>query len=117
MTARINSINLIMRFVPSTNCTLRTVLLLFVFLSPYFLFSQPTEPQLKKFSPVLQGQWKARSPKETTVFTIAVNDFPRFKNEIEKDSRVKIIFEYQKANVLLVRTTWNEVIKTILPKN
>jgi len=105
-----------MRSVPSTNCTLRTGLLLFVFLSPYFLFSQPTEPQLKKFSPVLQGQWKARSPKETTVFTIAVNDFPRFKNEIEKDPRVKIIFEYQKANVLLVRTTWNEVIKTILPK-
>ena len=116
ITARINSINLVMRSVPSTNCTLRTGLLLFVFLSPYFLFSQPTEPQLKKFSPVLQGQWNARSPKETTVFTIAVNDFPRFKNEIEKDPRVKIIFEYQKANVLLVRTTWNEVIKTILPK-
>ena len=105
-----------MRSVPSINCTLRTALLLFVFLGPYFLLSQPTEPQLKKFSPVLQGQWKARSPKETSVFSIAVADFPRFKNDIEKNPGIKIIFEYKGANVLLVRTSWNEIIKTILPK-
>ena len=105
-----------MRSVPSINCTLRTALLLFVFLSPYFLLSQPTEPQLKKFSPVLQGQWKARSPKETSVFSIAVTDFPRFKNDIEKNPGIKIIFEYKGANVLLVRTSWSELIKTILPK-
>ena len=90
--------------------------MLFFFLSPYFLLSQPTEPQLKKFSPVLQGKWKARSPKETSIFSIAVADFPRFKNDIAKNSGIKIIFEYKGANVLLVRTSWSELIKTILPK-
>jgi hypothetical protein len=107
-----------MRSVPSINCAhvLKPGALLFIFFSPYFLFSQPTEPQLKKFSPVLQKQWKVRSPEETSVFNVAVKDFPRFVGDIEKNPYVKIIFKYPEANVLLVRTTWNEVIKTILPK-
>jgi len=90
---------------------------LLVFLTPHCLFSQPTEPQLKKFSPVLQKEWKIKSLIETSNFTIAVNNFSLFKGDIEKNSHVKIIFEYKGANVFLLRTNWNELIKFILPRN
>jgi hypothetical protein len=92
-------------------------LLVFIFLTPCILFSQPTEPQLKKFSPVLQNQWKLKSPKQTVLFTIAVNNFLRFKSDIEKNSHVKIVYEYKMSNVFLVKTNWNELIKSILPRN
>src|SRR6185369_15723202 len=115
----INSINLIMRSVPSINCIpgLKIGLLFFIFLAPCILFSQPTEPQLKKFSPILQKQWKIRSLNETSVFTIAVNNFSVFKNNIEKNSHVKIVFEYKNANVFLVKTNWNELIKSVLSRD
>jgi hypothetical protein len=105
--------------VPSTNYAhaWKTGLLVTIFFSPYFLFSQPTGLQLKKFSPVLQGQWKTRSPKETVVFTISVSNFSSFKKDIEKNPHVDIIYEYKSANVFLVRTSWSELMKTILPRS
>lgn len=108
-----------MRSVPWINCVFASKigLLLFVFVVPQFLFSQPTEPQLKKFSPVLQKEWKTKSLKQTSNYTIAVNNFSLFKGDIEKNSHVKIVFEYKSANVFLVRTDWNELIKSILPRN
>ena len=108
-----------MRSVPSINCTLalKTGLLLAIFLTPCFLFSQPTAPQLKKFSPLLQNQWETKSLKETSVFTVAVNNFSLFKNDIEKNSHVKIIYEYKGANIFLVRTDWNELVRSILPRD
>lgn len=108
-----------MRSVPSINCTiaLKIPLLLFIFIIPGILFSQPTEPQLKKFSPILQKQWKTRSLKETSFFTIAVSNFSLFKNDIEKNSHIKVVFEYKNARVFLVRTNWNELIKSILPRD
>src|SRR4029078_1210679 len=107
-----------MRSVPSINCAhkVKTGLLLLISLAPPVLFSQPTEPQLKKFSPLLQKDWKTRSLKETAVFTIVVNSFSSFKNEIEKNPRAKIVYEYRRANVLLVRSSWDELIRTILPR-
>jgi len=107
-----------MRSVPSINCAhkVKTGLLLLISLAPHVLFSQPTEPQLKKFSPLLQKDWKTRSLKETAVFTIVVNSFSSFKNEIEKNPRAKIVYEYRRANVLLVRSSWDELIRTILPR-
>jgi len=108
-----------MRSVPSINCTLalKAALLLFIFLAPCFLLSQPTAPQFKKFSPLLQTQWKTRSLKETSVFTVAVNNSSLFKNDIEKNSHVKLIYEYKGANVFLVRTDWNELLRSILPRD
>jgi len=108
-----------MRSVPSINCTLalKTGWLLFILFTPCFLFSQPTAPQLKKFSPVLQTQWKTKSLKETSIFTVAVNNFALFKNDIEKNSHVRIIYEYKGANTFLVRTDWNQLMTSVLPRD
>jgi hypothetical protein len=95
---------------------LKIGLLFFIFLAPCILFSQPTGPLLKKFSPILQKQWKIRSLNETSVFTIAVNNFSLFKNNIEKNSHLKIVFEYKGANVFLVSATWDELMKSVLSR-
>ncbi|HEV8504397.1 MAG TPA: S8 family peptidase [Chitinophagaceae bacterium] len=107
-----------MRSVPSINCMLawKTGLLLSFLSGPCMLLSQPTAQQLKKFSPVLQTQWKLRSPQENSLFTVAVNDFSLFKNDIEKNSHVRIVFEYKAANIFLVRTNWNELMKSVLSR-
>jgi subtilase family protein/type IX secretion system substrate protein len=107
-----------MRSVPSINCmlALKTGLLLSILSVPRILFSQPTEPQLKKFSPVLQKQWSLRLPEENSLFTVSVNNFSLFKSDIEKNSHVKIIFEYKGANVFLIRTNWDELMKSILSR-
>ena len=107
-----------MRSVPSINCAraLKTGLLVLIFSSPCLLFSQPTAPQLKKFSPVLQKQWKLRSPREASVFTIAVGDFSVFKKDIQKNPHVKIIYEYKGSNIFLVQMDWSELIQSVLPR-
>jgi hypothetical protein len=96
---------------------LKIGLLVFAFFTPCLLLSQPTEPQLKKLSPILQKQWKVRSLNETSFFTIAVKNFSLFKNDIEKNSHIKIVFEYKRASVFLVRTNWNELIRSVLPRD
>src|SRR6266404_3869632 len=45
---------------------------------------------------------------------VAVKSSPGFKNSIEKNLLVKIVYEYKGANIFLIKTTWNEVIHTIL---
>jgi hypothetical protein len=107
-----------MRSVPWINYIgkLTAVLFLFVFFIPHSVFSQPTELQLRKFSLPLQIKWKEKPTKQTSVFVIAVKDFSKFKTNIEKNSLVRIIYEYKEANIFLVRTTWDEIIQTILPK-
>ena len=113
----INLIHLVMRSVPSINYTniLRAALMLFIFI-PSVIFSQPSEPQLKKFSPLLQKKWKGRSAKETSVFIVEVKNYSAFKNKIEKNPYGKIIYEYKQANIFLIKTTWNEIIQ-ILPQD
>src|SRR5258705_10134576 len=105
-----------MQSVPSINSMTarKALLLLFLFFIPYIIFSQPADLQLKKFSPILQKKWKEKSPKETSVFMVAVKSSPGFKNSIEKNLLVKIVYEYKGANIFLIKTTWNEVMHTIL---
>lgn len=108
-----------MRSVPSINylLALKPGLLLFICFTPFFLFSQPTGSQLKKFSPILQKQWKTRPLEETSVFVIAVTNSSLFKNDIEKNSQIKIVYEHSTSKVFLVRTNWNELTKSILPRS
>src|SRR5437764_224146 len=91
--------------------------LFFLFLIPQSLLSQPTGPQLKKLSLPLQKKWNEKRDKEYSVFIVAVQNSPSFKNKIDSISRVKIIYEYPNANVFLIRTTWSEIINTILPRD
>ena len=91
--------------------------LLFLFLSPQSLLSQPTGAQLKKLSLPLQKKWNQRPGKEYSVFIVAVQNSRSFKNKIDSVSRVKIIYEYPNANVFLIRATWSAIINTVLPGN
>src|SRR5205814_8779872 len=104
-----------MQSVPSINsiAARKVLLLLLLFIIPGIIFSQPADSQLKKFSPALQKKWKEKPPKETSVFMVAVKSSPGFKNSIEKNLLVKIVYEYKGANIFLIKTTWNEVIHAI----
>jgi hypothetical protein len=106
-----------MQSVPSINCIVKliAVLILTGFFTP--LFSQPTELQLKKFSLPLRERWRQKPAKESSFFIVAVKDFTSFKTNIEKNPFVKIIYKYQGANVFLIKTTWSELVQTILPKD
>jgi len=106
-----------MRFVPSINFVSVAFLELIVTLTPYSVFSQPTESQLKKFSLPLQKKWREASVDESSLFIIAVKDLRVFKNEMAAESRVKIEYEYPSANVLLVKAKWNDLIKGIAPND
>jgi len=58
------SIHLAMRSVPTVNdMKILKALILFIFFIPSVIFSQPSESQLKKFSPLLQNKWKGRPAK------------------------------------------------------
>jgi subtilase family protein/type IX secretion system substrate protein len=106
-----------MQFVPSINSVTVALLGLLLVLTPHPVFSQPTESQLRKFSLPLQKQWTAISPNESSVFVIAVKDIRAFKNNIPSESRVKIMYEYPAANVLLLKAKWSDMLKTILPND
>ncbi|HEV8286698.1 MAG TPA: S8 family peptidase [Chitinophagaceae bacterium] len=108
-----------MQSVPSINSLgiCKWGLLLFTFIIPHLIFSQPTEPQLKKFSPILQKKSKGKSSKEISIYTIAVKNFSSFKNKIKQNPRVTIIYEYPGANVFLVKTAWSELVQTIIPQD
>src|SRR5438046_3234253 len=115
----VNSIHLAMRSVPSTNSGMlrRSVLALIISFIPFLLFSQPNERQLKKFSPVLQKNWREKPREKVARFIIAVKDFSSFKNKIGNNAHIRIAYEYKEANVLLIRATWNELVQTILPED
>ena len=106
-----------MQSVPSINFVSVNLLALLILFTPYSIFSQPTESQLKKFSLPLQKKWKETSANESSYFIIAVKDSRVFKNEIAAEPRIKIVYEYPSANVLLLKAKWDEVIKTIVPNN
>src|SRR6266496_1617098 len=108
-----------MQSVPSINCVVKLmpVLILIVFFTPQLIFSQPTELQLKKFSLPLRERWRQKPTKEPSFFIVAVKDFTSFKTNIEKNPLVKIIYNYQGANVFLIKTTWSELVQTILPSD
>ena len=107
-----------MRSVPSINCklVLPAGLLVFILSIPCLLSAQPTALQLQKFSPVLQKQWKLRSPRETSVFTVAVSNSSVFRRDIEKNPHVKIIYEYKGSNIFLIKMDWNELFQSVLPR-
>jgi len=103
-----------MQFVPSINSVTVVALLgLLLVFSPHLVLSQPTEPQLRKFSLPLQKKWTAISANESSVFLVAVKDTRAFKKNMDSGSRVKIVYEYPAANVLLLRAKWSDVLKTI----
>src|SRR5580765_2277699 len=104
-----------MRFVPSINFVTVTLLELLVMCTSLAAFSQPTESQLKKFSLPLQKKWKETLANESSSFIIAVKDSRVFRNEMALESRVKIVYEYPSANVLVLKTKWNDLVKTIVP--
>src|SRR6266487_2070073 len=108
-----------MQSVPSINCIVKliAVLILTAFFTPQSIFSQPTELQLKKFSLPLRKRWRQKPTKEPSFFIAAVKDFISFKTNIEKNPLVKIIYNYQGANVFLIKTTWSELVQTILPRD
>ena len=55
-------------------------------------------------------------PEENSLFAVAVNNFSVFKSDMEKNPLVRIVFEYKAANVFLVRTSWNEILTSILSR-
>jgi hypothetical protein len=105
-----------MQSVPSINYVGKLVAFfaLLVFLFPGTVFSQNL--LLKKFSLPLQKKWSAKQTRQSFSFVIAVTDFSTFKKAMEKNNAVRIIYEYPGANVFLIKTTWNELVQTILPK-
>jgi hypothetical protein len=106
-----------MRFVPSINFVTVTLLGLLMMFNPHSVFSQPTESQLKKFSLPLQKKWKETSTNESALFIIAVKDSRVFRNEMPAGSRVKVVYEYPSVNVLLLKATWSDLLKTIVPND
>jgi len=99
-----------MQFVPSINFVKVALLGLLLAFSPHNAFSQPTELQLKKVSLPLQKKWTTTSANESLVFIVAVKDTRTFKNKIASESRVKIVYEYPAASVLLLRAKWSDVL-------
>lgn len=106
-----------MQFVPSINFVTVGLLGLLLAFSPHAGFSQPTELQLKKLSLPLQKKWTATSGNESSIFIIAVKDTRTFKNKIASESRVKIVYEYPAASLLLLRAKWSDVLKIIVPSD
>ena len=106
-----------MQFVPSINFVKVALLGLLLAFSPHNAFSQPTELQLKKVSLPLQKKWTTTSANESLVFIVAVKDTRTFKNKIASESRVKIVYEYPAASVLLLRAKWSDVLKIIVPND
>jgi hypothetical protein len=108
-----------MQFVPSTTDRIlwKSVLALIISFTSLLVFSQPTERQLKKFSPVLQKNWKERSQRRTADFMIAVKDFSTFKSKVAENPHIQIAYEYKQTNVFLIKTTWDDLLQTILPQD
>ena len=106
-----------MQSVPSINylAKLKTGLLLLLFFIPLLSFSQVTASELKKLSPPLQKQWKEKPVNQVAAFMIAVNDPASFRTRIEKSLPIKLIYEYEPAGVFLIKTSWKEILQSILP--
>lgn len=105
-----------MRSVPSINWVGRGLAaLFFVFFIPQMILSQPTGAQFKKLSLPLQKSSRERADKESSIFIIQVKNFLPFKSRLDSASHVKIIYEYRYANIFLIRTTWGDVLRTVLP--
>ena len=95
--------------------TFKLVIILLLSGLPLLSLSQISIKQLKKFSPLLQKQWESKRENEKTMFIIAVTNAAAFKNKIEKDPGVRLVYEYQPANVFLIGSTWGKMIQAILP--
>jgi Subtilase family/Secretion system C-terminal sorting domain len=93
------------------------LLVLAIFLIATPVLSQPSEAQVKKLSLPLRERWTKKSSKEVSVFVVTVKNFERFKLESKKNAEIKIIYEYKATNTFLIKTTWQQVITTILPQD
>src|SRR4030095_8595687 len=104
-----------MQSVPSINCRgKKMMLVLAIFLIATPVLSQPSEVQLKKLSLPLKEGWTKKSYKEVSVFIVAVKNFESFKLDSKKNVEIKIIYEYKATNTFLIKTTWQQVMTTIL---
>src|SRR4030095_16025254 len=108
-----------MQSVPAINCRGKRMMLLLLIISFVSApaYPQPSEAQLKKLSLPLKEKWTKKSSKEVSVFVVTVKNFERFKLESKKNAEIKIIYEYKATNTFLIKTTWQQVITTILPKD
>ena len=107
-----------MQSVPSINWWGRLTVALSVIglIFPQALLSQPTELQLKKFSPPLQKYWRQKRGNQISVFTIAVSQPDAFTKSIETNPAVTVIYQYRPANVFVIKTTWDQLFRSVLPK-
>jgi hypothetical protein len=85
-------------------------LLTFSFVS----FSQ-SPSDLKKFSPVLEKKWEKKNKKEISTFIVAVNDGEAFRKFIDERKTVVKVYEYPQTKLFVVKTTWSEILQSILP--
>lgn len=106
-----------MRSVPWINSVARYLISLVIVFFPYLTFSQPTESQLRKLSLPLQKKSKERSSTEIALFILAVKNAQVFKDKIAPVLAIKIIYEYPAAQVFLVKATWGEMMKSLLPQD
>jgi hypothetical protein len=98
-------------------CTFRRNLLLFAF----FIFSLPVFAQLtifdkSKSSVLLQQQEQNAMPDTKATFIISVACIDSVYDLIKNDSTLKIIRQYNTANLIVVKTNWRTIRSLLLKK-
>jgi hypothetical protein len=85
-----------------------------VLVFPCVSFSQ-SPSDLKKFSPLLEKKWQKQNRNEVSTFVVAVNDQERFRKFLEVRKTVGRIYEYPQSKLFVIRTSWSEILQSILP--
>lgn len=82
-----------------------------------FVFSQVSPTNIRKFSPGISEKYVVKDPTSFSTFVIAVSDKNRFKAFIGKSLSIYIIYEYDSANVFLIRCSWQDMIEKIVTRS
>jgi Subtilase family len=110
-----------MKSVPPTNHWLKMLKVTFIVFSflfvSLFAVAQIPQGQLKKISPLLQKHILIKNGQQPITFFVAVNDKGAFKKLIAQHTTMALVYEYATANVFVVRTSWDEMLRSILPQN
>ncbi|MBK5271578.1 MAG: S8 family serine peptidase, partial [Bacteroidia bacterium] len=107
-----------MKSVPPDNYWFRNIRIIFICLLSFtslFAFAQIPQERIIKISPLLQKQWLQKDPKQVATFVIVVKDKDAFKKNIGSNSSIQLVYEYASVNILVIKTSWGEMLNSILP--
>lgn len=91
-----------------------TVLLLFIFLSPFSLQAQEIKQKpVDKLLPSLALQLRTAKPTGSGLYTVSVTDLQQIKNIVATNKAIRIVSMYEPANIVVVETNWTEIEKLI----